>query len=91
MRVTDVMTEASVTDSPADPLRAAARRMREQQTDSLLRLRLTEPGQAADPDAEPVLPARSDDDTDVGWGDERPDADDSDRHYTEDVPPHWEP
>lgn len=36
MRVTDVMTEASVTDSPADPLRAAARRMWEQQTGSLL-------------------------------------------------------
>lgn len=38
-----------------------------------------------------MLPARSDDDTDVGWGDERPDHDDSDRHYIEDVPPHWEP
>ncbi len=36
MRVTEVMTEASVTDSAADPLRAAARRMWEQQTGSLL-------------------------------------------------------
>jgi CBS domain-containing protein len=34
--VTDIMTEASVTDSAADPLRAAARRMWEQQTGSLL-------------------------------------------------------
>ena len=36
MRVADVMTEAKVTDSPADTLRAAASRMWQQQTGSLL-------------------------------------------------------
>ncbi len=39
----------------------------------------------------PVLPARSDDDTDVGWGDELADPAAGDRRYEEDVPPHWEP
>lgn len=36
MRVAEVMTRASVTESPADPLRAAANRMWAQQTGSLL-------------------------------------------------------
>lgn len=36
MRVADVMTPASITDSPADTLRAAAERMRRQQTGSLV-------------------------------------------------------
>jgi CBS domain-containing protein len=36
MRVAEVMTRASVTESPADPLRAAANRMWSQQTGSLL-------------------------------------------------------
>lgn len=38
-----------------------------------------------------MLPARSDDDTDVGWGDELSDRVDLDRRYEEDLPPHWEP
>jgi CBS domain-containing protein len=36
MRVTEVMTEATVTDSPEDSLREAAKKMWEQQTGSLL-------------------------------------------------------
>ncbi len=36
MRVSDVMTEATVTETPADNLRAAAERMWRQQTGSLL-------------------------------------------------------
>jgi signal-transduction protein with cAMP-binding, CBS, and nucleotidyltransferase domain len=36
MRVADVMTQASVTDSPADTLRSAAERMWRQQTGSLV-------------------------------------------------------
>jgi CBS domain-containing protein len=36
VRVADVMTQASITDSPADPLRAAAERMWQQQTGSLV-------------------------------------------------------
>lgn len=36
VRVAEVMTRASVTESPADPLRAAANRMWSQQTGSLL-------------------------------------------------------
>ena len=36
MRVADVMTPASVTDSPADTIRSAAERMRRQQTGSLV-------------------------------------------------------
>jgi hypothetical protein len=38
-----------------------------------------------------VLPARSDDDTDIGWGDERVDPDEASRRYADDRPPHWEP
>jgi CBS domain-containing protein len=36
VRVADVMTEASITDSPADTLRLAAERMWRQQTGSLV-------------------------------------------------------
>jgi hypothetical protein len=39
------------------------------------------------PDDGPVLPARSPDDTDIGWG-ERPEPDDEER-YRRDRPPHW--
>jgi hypothetical protein len=42
----------------------------------------------ADPDRKPVLPVRSQDDTDVGWG-EPPEPDDDDRFYR-DRPPHWD-
>ncbi len=56
-----------------------------------------EPGQAAGqragagpavPDDTPVLPARSPEDTDAGWG-ERPEPDDNERLYR-DRPPHWD-
>src|SRR3954471_11891176 len=36
MQVSEVMTRASITESPAEPLRAAAARMWKQQTGSLL-------------------------------------------------------
>jgi hypothetical protein len=36
----------------------------------------------------PVLPERSGDETDVGWGD-RPESEDEDRLYR-DRPPHWD-
>jgi len=42
----------------------------------------------ADPDHTPVLPVRSQDDTDVGWG-EAPEPDDDERLYA-DRPPHWD-
>lgn len=49
------------------------------------------PARPAADDA-PVLPSRSDDDRDVGWGDERPrERDDRDEQwYREQRPPHWE-
>lgn len=37
---------------------------------------------------EPAVPERSQDDTDVGWG-ERPEPDDDER-YRQDRPPHWD-
>lgn len=37
----------------------------------------------------PVLPDRSDDDTDRGWGERDVDAE-NDRRLVEDRPPHWE-
>ncbi len=40
-----------------------------------------------DPRDEPVLPTRSRDDTDVGWG-ELPEPEDDERLYRE-RPPHW--
>jgi hypothetical protein len=40
-----------------------------------------------DPRDEPVLPARSQDDTDVGWG-ESP-APDDDERLNRERPPHW--
>ena len=46
-----------------------------------------EPGLPA-PDRTPVLPARSPEDTDAGWG-ELPEPDDDDRLYR-DRPPHWD-
>jgi len=43
------------------------------------------------PDADEVLPQRSADDTDAGWGDERtPDPDEDARRFVDDRPPHWE-
>ena len=45
-----------------------------------------EPKGPVRPSAEPVLPDRSLDDTDTGWG-ERPQ--DDDERYLRDVPPHW--
>lgn len=41
-----------------------------------------------DPGDEPVLPAKSQEDTDVGWG-ERTEPDDDERLYR-DRPPHWD-
>jgi hypothetical protein len=41
-----------------------------------------------DHDETPVLPVRSQDDTDAGWG-ERPEPDDDERLYR-DRPPHWD-
>lgn len=38
--------------------------------------------------SEPVLPDRTTDETDVGWGDEQPFADDDVRRLMDDVPPH---
>ena len=43
------------------------------------------PAPAAEPGT--LLPGRSSDDTDTGWG-ERPPADDDER-FLRDVPPHW--
>ena len=40
------------------------------------------------PEGQPALPVRSQDDTDVGWG-ERPEPDDDERLYRE-RPPHWD-
>jgi hypothetical protein len=45
-----------------------------------------QPPSPPQPVAEPVLPGRSADDTDTGWG-ERPQ--DDDERYLRDVPPHW--
>jgi hypothetical protein len=41
-----------------------------------------------DLDDKPVLPAQSQDETEVGWG-ERPEPDDDERLYR-DRPPHWD-
>lgn len=48
------------------------------------------PDQAGPPDqdGQPVLPVRSLDDTDIGWG-EQPEPDDDERLYRE-RPPHWD-
>lgn len=43
----------------------------------------------AAPDERPVLPVRSLDDSDTGWG-ERAEPDDDER-LREDRPPHWDP
>jgi hypothetical protein len=42
----------------------------------------------SDPDVTPVLPVRSQADTDVSWG-EQPEPDDDERLYRE-RPPHWD-
>lgn len=44
-------------------------------------------------DEPPVLPDQTQDDTDRGWGDERPAYDAEDEHarrLEEDRPPHWD-
>jgi hypothetical protein len=41
-----------------------------------------------DPDDEPVLPAKSREDTDAGWGE--PDEPDDDERLNRDRPPHWD-
>jgi prolyl-tRNA editing enzyme YbaK/EbsC (Cys-tRNA(Pro) deacylase) len=38
---------------------------------------------------QPPPPERAPDDSDVGWGERLSDADDDDRRYLEDRPPHW--
>jgi len=50
------------------------------------------------PDAteEPILPTRSSDDSDLGWGEEAGRGEDTaeaddDSRYVRDQPPHWEP
>jgi prolyl-tRNA editing enzyme YbaK/EbsC (Cys-tRNA(Pro) deacylase) len=45
------------------------------------------PSSAPAPGPAPVV--RAPDDTDVGWGERPPEADDTDRRYLEDRPPHW--
>jgi hypothetical protein len=40
------------------------------------------------PDSKPTLPVRSQDDTDIGWG-EQPEPDDDERLNRE-RPPHWD-
>jgi hypothetical protein len=44
-----------------------------------------------DPDDEPVLPARTEDETGIGWGEapEDPEPDDDER-LRRDRPPHWD-
>jgi hypothetical protein len=42
----------------------------------------------AHPDDRPVLPVKSQDDTDVGWGE--PPAPDDDERLERDRPPHWD-
>ncbi len=46
------------------------------------------PAAAPGPDDRPVLPLRSLDDADTGWG-ERPEPDDDER-LRQDRPPHWD-
>jgi hypothetical protein len=46
------------------------------------------PDKPAEKQERPVLPDRSTDETDVGWGD-RPEPDDQDR-LRQDRPPHWD-
>jgi hypothetical protein len=46
------------------------------------------PEERSAPDREPVLPGRTPDETDVGWGDAEPFADDDVRRLLDDVPPH---
>jgi hypothetical protein len=48
----------------------------------------TSPDRAPDRASQRV-PDRAPDDTDVGWGERPADADDDDRRYLEDRPPHW--
>jgi hypothetical protein len=45
------------------------------------------PGPSDDPDDRPVVPDRSDDDRDEGWGD-RADERDDDQRFLDDRPPH---
>lgn len=74
--------EGPADDGPAPTEQAVpARRPR-------ARRRATAPQTGAGRDGTvPVLPGRSVDDTDAGWG-ERP-ADDEDERFLRDVPPHW--
>lgn len=45
-----------------------------------------------EPPDDDVLPDRSADDTDTGWGAEpAPDPDEDASRYAEERPPHWEP
>lgn len=46
------------------------------------------PAEPPAPDDRPVLPSRSEDETDIGWGD-HPDPSPDD-HYLRDRPPHWD-
>lgn len=46
------------------------------------------PSASPDPDDRPVLPLQSQDETDVGWG-EQPEQDDDER-LRQDRPPHWD-
>jgi hypothetical protein len=49
---------------------------------------VTRPDDGGRERAEP-RPERAPDDSDVGWGERPEDADDADRCYLEDRPPHW--
>jgi hypothetical protein len=50
---------------------------------------MTDTGPETDP-PEAVLPDRADDDTDVGWGDERPSDDEDMSRLLDERPPHHE-
>jgi prolyl-tRNA editing enzyme YbaK/EbsC (Cys-tRNA(Pro) deacylase) len=50
---------------------------------------IAQPSAAPSPVAAPGGPRRAPDDSDVGWGERPRDADDDDRRYLEDRPPHW--
>jgi prolyl-tRNA editing enzyme YbaK/EbsC (Cys-tRNA(Pro) deacylase) len=48
-----------------------------------------QPSAAPSPVAAPGAPRRAPDDSDVGWGERPAEADEADRRYLEDRPPHW--
>ena len=49
---------------------------------------MTEPDSRKSDDERPLLDERTRDEYDEGWGERRPSADDDDRRYLEERPPH---